>query len=83
MAFVGQSIKITIVDVFIIIHVTILCVELQIDKYNAYAFRCEGGLQDLQGKHPRRSNIYEIEAYMLPAEYLKQKVRRLESKLSI
>ena len=39
--------------------------------------RCVGGIQDvpvLHGKHTKMSNTYEVEAFMLPAEYLKQKV---------
>lgn len=38
---------------------------------------CVGGIQDvpvLHGKHTKMSNTYEVEAFMLPAEYLKQKV---------
>lgn len=44
--------------------------------------RCIGGIQDvpvLHGKHGK-SNTYEVEAFMLPAEYLKQKVAWKTSK---
>ena len=44
--------------------------------------RCVGGIQDvpvLHGKHGK-SNTYEVEAFMLPAEYLKQKVAWKTSK---
>ena len=45
--------------------------------------RCVGGIQDvpvLHGKHTKMSNTYELEAFMLPAEYLKQKVAWKTSK---
>ena len=45
--------------------------------------RCVGGIQDvpvLHGKHTKMSNTYEVEAFMLPAEYLKQKVAWKTSK---
>ena len=45
--------------------------------------RCVSGIQVLQGKHPRGRNTYEIEAFMLPAEYLKTKVTGFASKLKI
>ena len=45
--------------------------------------RCVGGIQDvpvIHGKHTKMSNTYEVEAFMLPAEYLKQKVAWKTSK---
>ena len=43
--------------------------------------RCVSGIQVLHEKHSRGRNTYEIEAFMLPAEYLKQKVSWKKSKL--